>query len=237
MAAEESMRWAPDFERLLSVILAEGQGCECPHRDTCGHTGEAWCCHVTKEGNSVRITDYRDLSMANCMYREQPGCCWVLAAVETLASDYLVRLGVENPPVPSELLSAFDDSRQIDLQLLPLKCFHGAAWLLGSEWVVQLNELDSPEVRRHTIFHEGFHIACRNASPAFKRVDLTYKPFRDVLADHFATAILMRKEWVEERSTAVQDVPKMARMFDVSASAMEHRLGQLGLIHRAQLRT
>ena len=230
------MRRAPDFERLLSVILAEGQGCECPHRDTCGHIGEAWCRHVTREGNRVRIADYRDLAIARCMYREQPGCCWVLAAVETLASDYLARLGVGCPPVPSECLSAFDEIRAIDVQLLPLKCFHGAAWLLEREWVVQLNELDSPEVRRHTIFHEGFHIACRNASPAFKRVDLTYKPFRDLLADHFATSILMRKEWVEEHWAAIQDVPVMARTFDVSVSAMEHRLAQLGLGHRAQVR-
>jgi hypothetical protein len=175
------------------------------------------------------MSDYSDLSIARCMYREQPGCCWVLAAVETLASEYLTNQGINEPPVPSELLGAFDKSRGIDVQFLPLKCFHGAAWLMGDEWVVQLNAFDSPQVRRHTVFHEGFHIACRSASPAFKKVDMQYRPFRDLLADHFATTILMPKEWVAERVASTNNVHKLARTFDVSVSAMEHRLSQLGL--------
>jgi hypothetical protein len=181
--------------------------------------------------------EYQDLAIARCIYREQPGCCWVLAAVETLAADYLTGQGVDRPPVPSELLATFDDSRETSVRLLPMKSLHGAAWMLGSEWVVQLNSLDSPQVRRHTIFHEGFHIACRSASPAFRRVDLSHKPFRDVLADHFATTILMRKEWVEDTWKITQDVKDMAGVFDVPVPAMAHRLQQLGLHHGCQLRS
>jgi len=133
--------------------------------------------------------------------------------------------------VPSELITAFDKKCEIEVRTLPLKINHGAAWLLGKEWVIYLNAVDSPQVQRHTVFHEAFHIACRNSSPAFRRVDLKEKPFRDFLADHFATCILMKKQWVEEHWALVRDVQKMAGIFDVSISAMEHRLRQLGLLY------
>jgi Zn-dependent peptidase ImmA (M78 family) len=164
------------------------------------------------------------------MYRERPGCCWVLAALETLAMDYLRKGGIHGPPVPSEAITLFDQSRRIELRLVPLKFHHGASWLVGKEWVIHLNARDSSAVRRLTIFHEAFHIACRNANPAFKRFDLEARPFREILADHFATCFLMPKEWVEEQWLKVHDVRKMARIFDVSKRAMKRRLRQLGLL-------
>jgi len=108
--------------------------------------------------------------------------------------------------VPSQLITGFDEKREIEVLTLPLKGFHGAAWLLGEEWVVYLNAVDSPQVQRQTMFHEAFHSACRSSSPAFRRADLEEKPFRDFLANHFATCILMNKQWVEERWAVVRDV-------------------------------
>ena len=224
-----------NFEKLIGIMLDEGQTCECPHKDTCGHKDEAWCRHIIKESNHVEIVGYEDLSISRCMYREQPGCCWVLAEVETLATNYLTKFKISRPPVPSEFVGAFDTSREIDVRTLPLKGYHGAAWLLGTEWVIQLNEIDSPQIRRQTLFHEAFHIACRNASPEFKRRDLKYKPFRDLLADHFATCILMPKYWVEKLWPGTGDAKKMAGIFNVSVQAMQHRLEQLGLPSNARL--
>ncbi len=223
------MSQIPEFGSLLSVILAEGKGCYCPHRDTCGYANDAWCRHIAREGGSVKILEYKDLNIAHCIYRERPGCCWVLAAVEKLAAEYLARGGVNCPPVALDLINLFDSSRRIEVQFMPLKASHGAVWLTGGEWVIQLNATDSHQVGRHTMFHEAFHIACRNASPAFKRLDLKNRPFRELLADHFATCFLMPKKWVEEWWSAVQNVRKMADIFDVSVSAMRQRLGQLGL--------
>ncbi|MFC1872075.1 ImmA/IrrE family metallo-endopeptidase [Chloroflexota bacterium] len=133
--------------------------------------------------------------------------------------------------MPSEAITIFDQSRRIELRFVPLKAHHGIAWLLGDEWVIQVNAGESSGARRHTIFHEAFHIACRNASPSFKRFNLEDKqPFRELVADHFSTCFLMPREWVEERWPTVQDVKKMARIFDVSLSAMWRRLRQLDLI-------
>ena len=218
------------------MILSEGQECECPHKDTCGNLDNAWCRHVITEGDRVRIVDYRDLSLARCVYRERPGCCWVLAAVERLSSDYLNQLHVKGPPVPSNLITAFDDSREIEVRPVPLRKLHGAVWLLDNDWVVQLNATDSPQIQRQTLFHEAFHIACRTANPAFRRADMGYMPFREVLADHFATCLLMPSKCVREHAPEIQDAWELANMFDVSVSAMKHRLKQLGISHGRQSR-
>lgn len=229
------MRNLPDFEKLLEVIIAEGQGCECPHKGTCTRRDKAWCRYVGVKGSGTSSAAYHDLFIAPCVYRDKPGCCWVLSGVETFAANCLAGLGVHHPPVPSELITGFEEKRGISVRTLPLKGYHGAAWLLGKEWVVYLNAVDSPQVQRQTMFHEAFHIACRNSSPAFRRVDLKQKPFRDFLADHFATCILMNKQWVEEHWAVVRDVKKMADIFDVSISAMDHRLRQLGLLYGERL--
>jgi hypothetical protein len=222
---------APYFQELMSVILSEGQECECPHKDTCGNLDSAWCRHLVAEGDRVRIVDYRDLSLAQCVYRDRPGCCWVLAAVERLASEYLDQLHVKGPPVPSNLIAAFDDSREIEVRLVPLRSLHGAVWLLENDWVVQLNATDSPQIQRETLFHEAFHITCRTANPAFRRADMGYMPFRDVLADHFATCLLMPKKWIKEHASAMTNARKIAETFDVSVPAMKHRLKQLDISH------
>ena len=225
----------PEFERALSVILTEAEGCYCPHRDACVYVADPWCRHLVSEGGNVRIRQYGDLNIARCVYRERPGCCWVLDSVEKLARDYLKRGQIDVPPVPSQAIAIFDQRREIELRLVPLKAHHGACWLIGAEWVIQLNAAESRCMRRHTIFHEAFHIACRNASPAFKRFDLTdRKPFREILADHFAFCFLMPKEWGEERWPTVQDVRGIAHTFGVSISVMGRRLRQLGLMQRNQ---
>jgi len=168
-----------------------------------------------------------------CLYRDRVGCCWVLTAVETLAADYLAREGVHHPPVASGLITVFDESRKIEVRLVPLKAHHGAVWLLGGEWVIQLNARQSRSVRRYTMFHEAFHIAYRIACPAFKKVELIHTSFNDVLADHFATCFLMPKEWVEERWLTVRDVRTMAGIFDVPITEMRRRLSQLSLLEGA----
>ncbi len=114
------MRILPDFEKLLEVIIAEGQGCECPHKDTCRRRDKAWCRYVGVKGSGTRSVAYHDLSIAPCVYRDKPGCCWVLSGVERFAADCLARLGVHHPPVPSELVTAFDEKREIEVQTLPL---------------------------------------------------------------------------------------------------------------------
>jgi len=220
----------PNPESLLGVILTEGRHCKCRHEDTCPDAGSEWCHRLVRKDGSVRQTKLEPPDMRNCLYSDKPGCCWVLEAVETLANDYLTRAGVPAPPVPSELIDLFDESRKVEVRLVPLKALHGAVWLLGKEWVIQLNGRDPQCVRRYSMFHEAFHIAYRIAYPAFNRSELIITSFNEVLADHFATCFLMRREWVEEYWPSLKDVRAMADRFDVPVRQMRWRLHQLSLL-------
>jgi len=80
------------------------------------------------------------------------------------------------------------------------------------------------------MFHEAFHIACRITCPACDKAEVRRTSFNEVLADHFATCILMPKEWVEEYWPMVQDVPALADRFDVPTRQMRRRLNQLSLL-------
>jgi len=169
-----------------------------------------------------------------CLYSYTPACCWVLAEVEILANEHLAEAGVSNPPVPSELINIFDKSSKIEVRLVPsLKTLHGAVWRLGREWIMQLNARDHRRHRRYTMFHEAFHIAYRIINPAFKETELSHISFNEVLADHFATCLLMCKEWIEEYWPRVQDLGVMADIFDVPIRQMRRRLSQLGLLQKA----
>jgi hypothetical protein len=226
----------PNPESLLGVILTEGRHCRCRHEDTCPDAGNEWCRRLVRKEGGVITSKLEPPDTRKCLYGDKPGCCWVLEAVESLASDYLTRAEVHSPPVPSELINFFDESRNIEVRLVPLKALHGAVWLLGEEWVIQLNGRDPQSVRRYSMFHEAFHIAYRIAYPAFNKTELRITSFNEVLADHFATCFLMPREWVEEHWPKVQDVRVMARKFDVPLKQMKKRLKQLNLLPEAEVR-
>lgn len=219
----------PQSESLLGVILTKGRHCKCRAEDMCPDAGSEWCHRLVRKDGSVRISKREPPDTRNCLYGDRPGCCWVLATVESLADEYLTRAGVPAPPVPSELIDLFDESRKVEVRLVPLKALHGAVWLLGREWVIQLNGRDHRRVRRYSMFHEAFHIAHRMAYPAFNKSELRVTSFNEVLADHFATCFLMRREWVEEYWPRVKDVQAMADRFDVPVRQMRRRIHQLSL--------
>ena len=224
----------PNSERLLGVILTGGRHCKCRDEDSCPHAGSEWCHKITTKGSAYKPARLPYLGATRCLYGDTPACCWVLAEIEKLASEYLSGAGVRGPPVPSELIGVFDESRKVEVRLVPLKAIHGAIWLLRGEWVIQLNSRDPRRLRRYTMFHEAFHIAYRIINPAFKETGLNHIPFTEVLADHFATCLLMRKEWIEECWSRVQDPRVMADIFDVPTHQMRKRLSQLGL-HKEQV--
>ncbi len=223
-------RILPNFEGLLGVILTEGRHCKCRAEDSCPHAGGEWCRNLTTKGNALRLAQLPQPDAQRCLYGDAPACCWVLAEVEKLASEYLARAGVPSPPVPSELIDVFDESRKVEVRLVPLKALHGAVWLLDRKWVIQLNVNEPRRLRRYTMFHEAFHITYRIVCPAFKEAKLSHKSFNEVLADHFARCFLMPKDWVEEYWPSVQDVRAMADLFDVPVRQMRRRLNQLSLL-------
>jgi len=220
----------PDSESLLGVILTEGHHCKCRAEDSCSHAGSEWCHRLITKDDTPGLARLPYLDAVRCLYGDVPACCWVLADVEKLASEYLEGAGVLGPPVPSELIGIFDESREVRVRLVPLKALHGVVWLLRREWIIQLNARDPRRVRRYSLFHEAFHIACRITCPACDKAEVRRTSFNEVLADHFATCSLMPREWVEEYWPRVQDVRAMADRFDVPVRQMRRRLNQLSLL-------
>jgi hypothetical protein len=220
----------PNSERLLGVILTDGHHCKCRDEDGCPSVGSEWCNRLTTKDNVPRLARLLYLNTTRYLYGDTPTCCWVLADVENLARDYLTVAGVSEPPVPSELIDIFDASKKVEVRLVPLKALHGVVWQLGKEWIIQLNARDPRRVRRYSLFHEAFHIACRITYPAFDKAEGRHTSFNEILADHFAACLLMPKEWVEECWPRFQDVRAMADRFDVPKRQMRRRLNQLSLL-------
>jgi hypothetical protein len=220
----------PNSERLLGVILTDGRHCKCRDEDSCPHAGSEWCHHLVRKDGGARTSKPELTNTYQCLYGEKTGCCWVLADVEELSSEYLARAKVSTPPVPSALIDVFDKSRKVEVRLVSLKALHGVVWLMEKGWVIQLNSRDPHRVRRYSMFHEAFHIAYRITCPACDKVEVSRTSFNEVLADHFASCFLMPKKWVEEHWPIVQDVQGMADRFDVPLSQMKKRLNQLKLL-------
>lgn len=211
------------------VSIIQSHGSQCPYSDDCQCRQSAWC-HYLQKQTASKTQRYRMLEAGGCHYCDKPCFCKVLNAVEELAVEYLRKGGIHRPPVPSDLIALFDPNRTIELRYVPLKAYHGGSWRLGNEWVIQINSRETHRMKRYTLFHEAFHIASRTVCPAFRREDRSYSPFNELLADYFASCILMPKEWVRERWLKVRNVRKMARLFDVPTSVMRPRLRRLGLL-------
>ncbi len=110
------------------------------------------------------------------------------------------------------------------------QAYHGGVWFVEEAWVIHLRAEDPPEVKRFTLLHEAFHIACRTICPAFRRHDLRHKQFNEILADYFAACVLMPKKWVAEYWVRVHDIAEMGRIFRVPEQVMGIWLGRTGAL-------
>ena len=87
--------------------------------------------------------------------------------------------------------------RLVHVALEPLSRLTRGATMLapdGSEWRVVLNWVTGVEVRRFTLAREAFHIAC-GTGLAFRR-DGMGQFYECSLADHFASHLLIPREWL-----------------------------------------
>ncbi len=207
----------------------------CPLYDSCQvRKGGGWC----PDDNRGRLNRLLDGSQFNLhsfdfIKGESEGGCRgrIFQLVEMLAQKYLKMGEVRCPPVPTALITRFDQQHAVEVRQLPLKVYHGAIWYHKDGWVIQVKDGDVPATKRFTILHEAFHILahCRT-SPVFRKRGSILGSFNELLADEFAGCILMPREWIKEKWAEVKDVDRMAEIFDVPKSAMCIRLRQLGLI-------
>jgi len=222
----------PRWEAELWSYLSSGDGMHCPFYGHCQIKKRgAWCPDENRERVN-RLLDERQFNPHSYDFieSEAKGLGRVFQLVEMLAQKCLERGRVRYPPVPTELVSQADKQHTIEVHLLPLKVYHGAIWHRNDGWVVQLKATDASATKRFTLFHEAFHILahCRT-TPVFRKRGSVVGSFNELLADYFAGCILMPREWVAEKWAEVEDLDRMAEIFDVPKSAMCIKLRQLGL--------
>lgn len=115
-----------------------------------------------------------------------------------LAARLLDDIDVRKPPVSSAVICFVDPSREVRVVLEPMVGRARGATTLspdGKQWWIVLNANDRSEVRRFTLAHEAFHIAC-GAGMASRR-DQFGKGYECSLADHFASHLLVPDRWLE----------------------------------------
>lgn len=153
-----------------------------------------------------------------------------------LQADRLLRLrGIRDAPVPIEVISDLPRVRveyDTDLQR------HAASGVSDWDhqhrtWVITVNP-EEPETRqRFTVLHEYKHILDHYHPGLCGR--LPYRVFglepTEYIAEYFAGCVLMPKRWLKAAyfDQRIQRPADLARLFDVSARAIQVRLDQLGL--------
>jgi len=223
----------PRWETELWSFISKGDGMSCLLHERCPRTERSgWCLDENRERLN-RLLDKRQFNFESFDFieRETKGVCRLAQLVETLAGTYLKMGKVRCPPVSTGLVMLFDQQHTVEIHQLPLKAYHGAIWRQKDGWIIQVKEADAAPTMRFTVFHEAFHILahCRT-SPVFRKRGSIVGSFNELLADYFASCILMPREWVVERWAKVKDLDRMAEIFDVPKSAMCIRLRRLGLI-------
>jgi len=223
----------PKWESELWSYVGSGDGMRCPLHSHC-HVRQkgGWCSDDNKERLN-HLVDERQFNphSYNFIESEATGRGRLSQLVEMLAQKCLERGRVRYPPVPTELVSQADKQHTIEVRLLPLKVYHGAIWHQKDRWIIQLKNDTASATKRFTLFHEAFHILAHcKTTPVFRKRGAIAGSFYELLADYFAACILMPREWVAEKWAEVEDLDRMAEIFDVPKSAMCIRLKRLGLI-------
>ncbi len=135
-----------------------------------------------------------------------------------LAARVLDEMGVREPPVPDSFIYYIDPARTVRVVLEPLRRGTRGATMLspdGAEWWVVLNANDRYPVRRFTLAHEAFHIAC-GTGLAFRR-DGFGEFYECSLDDHFASRLLVPDRWL--RVIPSRSAPIVASRCGVSLAA------------------
>ena len=224
-----------NWETELWSYLSYGNGMCCPLYDHCPIRKRDGCCPCDEREHLNQLLDETQCSPHDCDFvRSQSACGGIgklFQLIEMEAEQYLKMGKVRYPPVPTRLVKLFDQQHTLEVHQLPLKVYHGAIWHRKDRWLIQLKESDSSAAKRFSLFHEAFHIlAHRRTTPVFTKIGNMAGCFNELLADEFASCMLMPREWVVAKWVKVRDLDSMAEIFDVPKPAMCIRLRWLGLI-------
>ena len=223
----------PKWEVELWDYLSSGDGVRCPMYDRCRDRLSGGWCPSDNLNYIARLLDDKQFAIRKYDFMgESRECSGIFQLVERLAQKYLRIAGVYCPPVPIELIHLVDEQHPVEVRLVPLKIYHGAIWHLKGRWIIQLNRNDTLARRRFVLFHEAFHILAhrRTTTVVFKKRECGEGSFNELLADYFASSILMPREWARKKWAVGEDLDSMAKIFDVPKPLMWLRLREMGLV-------
>ena len=222
---------ATEWEPALWSYVSEWDRCVCPAYDQCSiRLRGGWCLSDHRQ-HIARLLDTTQFDPHDYDFFDQITPGRIFRLIERIVQKYLKRAGVVCPPVPTELVTVFGKKEAIEIREVPLKVCSGATWHADDAWVIHLNTHDTPAEKRLTLFHEVFHILSRRAASRVPSQERRNKGiFCELLADYFSRCVLMPRRWVVEKWAEVEDLDRMAEVFDVPRRAMWVRLRSLNLI-------
>jgi Zn-dependent peptidase ImmA (M78 family) len=234
----------PEWESRLWSHISSGNGVTCPVYDLCKtRVNGGWCFSdnqelfnesygshaVESDSNVDELKIFRSLFEHKFPPEWKP--CPIFKLIEKLADKYLKKANINQPPVTEDLYRHFGISPGIEIRRVPLKAYHGAVWQLDGTWIIHINSLDKPARQKVTLFHEIFHILAHwRGTPIFRRRGVKEGLFNEMLADYFAGCLLMPVSWIKGKWAEVEDLKKMAELFQVTDVSMWIRLKTLDFI-------
>lgn len=150
-----------------------------------------------------------------------------VALAELQAAKLLKAADLTAPPVPVEELAT---------ELLGIRVVRRANWpgsglalTVPAGWVVALRAEEPPVRQRFSLAHECKHIL--DDSHIERLYGGASAEWVEAICNRFAANLLMPRAWIKAdwASRGIQDVGRLARRYEVSRSAMDFRLDQLGL--------
>lgn len=152
-----------------------------------------------------------------------------LRIAENQANRLLALAELTGPPFHEEVITELPRTQVVRMPDIPVS---GSAHWSKGRWVIALNQSESLARQRFSLAHEFKHVL-DNPFIGFlypKQQGWTPADRAERVCDYFAACLLMPKVWVRRAWTeGVQDLRGLARRFNVSQSAMNVRLLQLGL--------
>lgn len=152
--------------------------------------------------------------------------------IERQATRLLKLCDIAGPPVPVEELVRL--LPRVELKHFPDLPSSGRTQWNGSRWVI-LVSADEAKVRQrfsvaHELGHVVFHPAAAVSFPAYGEV--TAEARLEAACEYFAACLLMPRSWMKRAyyDNGLQDLPSLARLFNVSWPAMRFRMEQLRFV-------
>lgn len=151
--------------------------------------------------------------------------------IAELQVDRLLKLaGIDGAPVPVERIIA--NVPKVNVRYVKPFPLSGCTEWIGSEWSISISAREPKVRQRFTLAHEFKHVLDN------RFIDVIYPDYygmtshdrAEAVCDYFAGCLLVPRPWLKKAWAAgVQSPVALAKLFNVSSTAIEVRLSQTGL--------